>query len=137
MFALAVAVLLLCLVAIALRPRPRQHFKRRPITPPAETHGFNRKKPEWVAHAVVRLKALMPHSSCRHVAIAFNNRYAHKGETVGKTYVAGISKRRALAILSLRKKLKNREPASGRDADKKRHRNAVRTSGNPTRIGAD
>lgn len=113
MLVFVTVAVLLCLLAVWLQLKPRQHFKRRPLALPPQNHGFNRKKPEWVAHAVVRLKALMPHSSCRHVAIAFNARYAHKGESVGKTYVARIFKRRALAILSLRKKLKNRVTRQG------------------------
>lgn len=67
-----------------------------------------RPKPKWVTGAVIRLCALMPHDGCRKIAATFNRVHGHRGETVGKSYVAGIAKRRALAILGLRRKLKNR-----------------------------
>lgn len=67
-----------------------------------------RPKPKWVAGAVIRLCALMPHDGCRKIAATFNRSNAHRGETVGKSYVASLAKRRALAILSLRHRLKNR-----------------------------
>jgi hypothetical protein len=59
-----------------------------------------RPKPKWVAGAVIRLCALMPHDGCRKIAATFNRAHAHRGETVGKSYVASLAKRRALAILS-------------------------------------
>ena len=55
----------------------------------------------------------MPHAGCRQIALAFIARYGHKGESVGKTYVATVIKRRALKILNLRKKLKNRVTRQG------------------------
>lgn len=115
----SLVLLLLAIVVFALlvwlassKPTPLT-VRRRALTPEAARHGFNRKKPEWVPRALVRLKALMPHASCRHIEKAFNARFAHKGETVGKSYVAQTVKRRAVAILGLRRKLKNRATRQG------------------------
>jgi transposase InsO family protein len=109
----ALLFLLLTVVGwIRLRTRPRA-LRRRPGTPKPDQHAFGRKKPEWVARTVVRLKAVMPHAGCRQISIAFNTRHGHKGESVGKSYVATVIKRRALAILNLRKKLKNRVTRQG------------------------
>ena len=55
----------------------------------------------------------MPHAGCRQIANTFNRQHAGKGESVGKTYVANLAKRRALTILSLRRKLKNRATKAG------------------------
>jgi putative transposase len=55
----------------------------------------------------------MPHEGCRKIASTFNRLHRHKNESVGKTYVASLAKRRALAILNLRKKLKNRVTTEG------------------------
>ena len=95
-----------------LRQFPKA-FRRHPAIPAPGTHAFNAKKPEWVPKAVVRLRALMPYAGCRHIATTFNSRYGHKGETVGKTYVASVIKRKALSILNRRKKLKNRATKQG------------------------
>ncbi len=102
-------------LAAVLCPRAyaRPRFNRRPMKQRAESHGFGRKKPKWVPSAVIRLCALMPHAGCRQIAHTFNRQQAGKGESVGKTYVASLAKRRALAILSLRRKLKNRATKQG------------------------
>ena len=102
-------------LAAVLCPRAyaRPRFNRRPMKQRAESHGFGRKKPKWVPSAVIRLCALMPHAGCRQIAHTFNRQQAGKGESVGKTYVASLAKRRALAILSLRRKLKNRAAKQG------------------------
>jgi len=114
MLALGVLLFLLLTVVawIRLRTRPRA-IRRRPAIPKPDRHAFGRKKPEWVGRDVVRLKALMPRAGCRQVSLAFNARHSHKGESVGKTYVATLIKSRALAILNLRKKLKNRVTRQG------------------------
>src|SRR5690348_16478006 len=83
------------------RAYTRPRLIRRPMKHRTETHGFRRKKPKWVPSAVLRLCALMPHAGCRQIAHTFNRQHADKGESVGKTYVADLAKRRALAILSL------------------------------------
>lgn len=114
MFALWVLFFLLLITVawVRLRARPRAH-RRRPAVPKPDQHAFSRKKPAWVGRAVVRLKAVMPHAGCRQISLTFNARHGHKGESVGKSYVATVIKRRALAILNLRKKLKNRSTRQG------------------------
>lgn len=47
------------------------------------------------------------------VAAAFNARHVKRGETVGKTFVAGELKRHAARVLMLRKKIKNRMRCQG------------------------
>ena len=114
MLALAALAFLVCLLLCYWRLSPQAgQVKRRPMAQPPNTHAFNTRKPEWVPRAVIRLKALMPDAGCRQIANAFNRRYAHKLESVGKSFVAGVVKRRALAILHLRKKLKNRATRQG------------------------
>jgi transposase InsO family protein len=114
LFAIGVATLVLGALLFVIRwirGEARRDFRRPRPAPTA--HGFNRKKPDWVPKAVVRLKALMPKASCRHVATAFQSRYGHRGESVGKNYVATIFKKRALAIHLLHRKIKNRVTRQG------------------------
>ena len=110
---LLVLVGFLLAVVLCTRAYARPRFNRRPMKQRAESHGFRRKKPKWVPSAVIRLCALMPHAGCRQIAHTFNRQHAGKGESVGKTYVANLAKRRALAILGLRRKLKNRPTKPG------------------------
>lgn len=113
MIVFLLALFLFLLVALVLHARTRPRFFRRPVHPEASSHGFTRKKPEWVKKEVIRLKALMPQESCRTIAHTFNSLYERKGETVGKTYVAYTTKRHAAQVLLLRKKLKNRKRRQG------------------------
>lgn len=111
LFAAGLAIFALISLFVRIRRRPR--FLRRAIHPPPAPHPFARKKPEWVRKDVIHLGALMPGESCRNIAAAFNRRNDRKGETVGKTYVAEVLKRHAVAILRLRKKIKNRPRKQG------------------------
>ena len=88
------------------RPRAK---RRKFETLPAQGHGFQRAKPEWVRKEVLRLEALMPEGS-RKVADTFNFLHAHRGETVGKTFVAELVKKHHEEILRLRQTLKHRKP---------------------------
>ena len=100
-----------------LSAHPRRSAKQK--SPPQGHHSQARveaskpEKPKWAASAVIRLCALMPHTGCRKIAAAFERKYRHTGETVSKSYVANLAKKRALAILNLRKKLKNRATKRG------------------------
>lgn len=110
---LSVLALLVCLVLLRAA-RNRRRVLRQPRHPEPAAHGFARKKPEWVRREVIRLKALMPHEGCRHVARAFNSLYAaRKHESVGKSYVADTVKRQALQVLALRREIKNRRRRQG------------------------
>jgi transposase InsO family protein len=55
----------------------------------------------------------MPKEGCRKIAAAFNRLNAHKGQTVGKSFVAEVSSRNALQIQRLRNRLKNRTRREG------------------------
>jgi transposase InsO family protein len=64
-----------------------------------------------VPEEVIRLKALMPEAGCRLVAATFNRRLGPtRGETVGKSYVAELLRRRAYEVQVLRRRIKNRRP---------------------------
>ncbi|MEE9327440.1 MAG: hypothetical protein V3U71_09110 [Cocleimonas sp.] len=56
-------------------------------TPEAVTTNIiihSQKKPQWVTDEVVRIKALMPHASCRIISLVFNQHFGNR-ESVGKT----------------------------------------------------
>src|SRR5436190_17532584 len=110
---LLVLIGLFLIAVLCAHAYPRPRFNRRPMKQRAEPHAFRRRKAKWVSSAVLRLCALMPHAGCRQIAHTFNRQHAGKGESVGKTYVAHLAKRRALTILSLRRKLKNRATKQG------------------------
>jgi transposase InsO family protein len=111
--ALVTAFVLFLLIGRVLHFRRAPRFFRRPVHPADPSHGFTRKKPEWVRNEVIRLKAVMPHESCRKIAGAFNFRHDRKGETVGKTYVGYTIRRHAVEILRLRRNLKKRKRRQG------------------------
>jgi hypothetical protein len=49
-----------------------------------------------VPEEVIRLKALMPEAGCRLIAASFNRRLGPtRGDTVSKSYVADLLRRRA------------------------------------------
>jgi transposase InsO family protein len=64
-----------------------------------------------VRDEVIRLKALMPAASVRTIATTFNTLWCEKrGETVGKTFVAGVIRAHELDIVRKRAEIKNRRP---------------------------
>jgi len=71
------------------RPVDRSHHGRRKLAL-APTH-FPRtpRKPPWVKHEVLKLKALMPQAGCRAIAQVCNRRHGGRGMTIGKTYAHG------------------------------------------------
>ena len=76
---------------------------KRLSAPDAKTINRNR-KPGWVKMEVLRLLALTRGEvGCRTVAALFNARFAYRGESIGKTYVAQLRKSARYAILQLRK----------------------------------
>ena len=58
------------------------------------------------------MKALMPHSGCRALAVSFNRRFVHKGVSVGKTYVNETIRQSQYEIQVVTKKLKHGKPKS-------------------------
>lgn len=90
------------------RKRKSSH-RHLPAPEEAKRGGRRPPKPEWVRKEVLRLKALM-NEGCRKVADTFNVIHRHRGETVGKTFVANLIRDNAEAILRLRRKLKHHKP---------------------------
>jgi len=74
---------------------------RRALTPP---------KPAWVHREILRLRALLPDHGCRKIAQIFNHLHRRRGESVGKTFVANVLRRRGHEVLRLRRRLKHRRP---------------------------
>ena len=73
----------------------------------------NRRKPQWVVDAVVRLKALQPHISHRMLAAQFNRHYAASRQmTVSSSYVHYTVQAQHLAILRKRREIKSTVPAT-------------------------
>lgn len=72
----------------------------------------SRRKPEWVKHKVIYLKAIMPRLSCRELATTFNRLHAEDSVSVGKTYVSDIMRQHRYAIILQRRELKRRIPRS-------------------------
>jgi len=93
---------------VASSPR-RGRLRARPESPPEPGRGRNRRKPDWVREEVLRLKALMD-AGCRKVADTFNHLHAHRGETVGHSFVAMLVKSEAEKIVRLRREFKHRKP---------------------------
>jgi transposase InsO family protein len=106
--ALILATLVLAAVVLrALRP------ERLPRWRAAKTRRSSIRcppKPAWVAGEVLRLKALMPDSGCRKIAITFNWMHARRGMTIGKTFVASHIRRSQHEIVRLRRELKHKRP---------------------------
>lgn len=55
--------------------QPPRHYRHTAQEDKAGIVRHNRAKPEWVKHEVLRLKALMPHDSCRKIEDCFNRRF--------------------------------------------------------------
>lgn len=112
---LALGILVLSLVLFAYletrgRPAPRRGRRRTRLeSPPEPGHGRNRRKPDWVRAEVLRLKALMD-GGCRKIANSFNHLHAHRGETVGHSFVAMLVKSEAEKIIRIRREIKHRNP---------------------------
>ncbi len=72
----------------------------------------SRRKPEWVVHEVLRLKALIGKAGCRSVAITFNRLHGHGGghASMGKSFVAQAIKRHQYQLACLRREIRNTPP---------------------------
>lgn len=114
MLFLAFPVLLVQMI-IALVKRLRGQspygFRRAIQIESTNTTCRSRAKPAWVKHEVLRLKALMPHGSCRKIADCFNRRFGcARHMTVGKSYVSDTIRRHLYEINVLRRQIKNARP---------------------------
>jgi len=67
-----------------------------------------RRKPDWLRHEVLRLKAHMPQAGCRSIATTFNR--LHPGSSVGKTFVADLITTHQHAITLLRRQIQSTKP---------------------------
>jgi putative transposase len=89
------------------------HYRRVVQAETASTICRSRAKPAWVRHEVLRLKALMPHGTCRKIEDCFNRRFGYTRKmTVGKTYVSDTIRKHRYEIQVLRKQIKNAKPKS-------------------------
>ena len=70
----------------------------------------NRKKPQWVVRAVIRIKALCPSHGCTKIAHSFNRLYAQRGMSVSRSYVAYTIRNHYYEILQYRRAVRKRKP---------------------------
>lgn len=107
------ALFALILLARRLHRKKRQGFGRRPAPDPttvAAPAPLTRKKPDWVVHEVLRLKALMGKQvGCRKVADTFNR--LHAPTRVGKSFVSNTIRNHQYALLNISRDLRNKRPA--------------------------
>lgn len=88
---------------------PRHGYKLSHLT--GDDHRHSPKKPEWLKHEIIRIKALMPQAGCRSIADICNRRFAASRKiTVGKTYVHQILQQHDYEIQILRRNLKHAKP---------------------------
>ena len=112
--------LLLCwrFLATLFIPLASGHFrksdKRKSLmsaTPSSFLPYKNRRKPAWVVHKIIRLKAFDPQASCRGIEQTFNRIYSVKRNmTVSHSFVHGIFQKHAYEVLDLRRRFKRRIP---------------------------
>jgi transposase InsO family protein len=73
--------------------------------------SVNQRKPDWVRHELIRLRAWSPHLGCRKIADAFNRRYElERCESVSKSYVAQVLRKHAHEVTRLQRTVKHRVP---------------------------
>jgi putative transposase len=87
----------------------RHPFARRKAKVLAQSHRPPRqnRKPGWVKTEVLRLLATTRgQAGCRMVAAMFNTRFAYRGESVSKTYVADLRKKCGYDLLQLRRNMR-------------------------------
>jgi putative transposase len=79
--------------------------------PPTQAFRHSPAKPGWVRKEVLRLKALMPHATCRDIAHCFNRRFeARRKMRVGKTFVWEWIRKHRYEIEVLRRRIKSARP---------------------------
>lgn len=91
----------------------RQSNKRKPLklANPTPAPYRNKRKPAWVVHKVIRLKAFHPQASCRSIEQTFNRLYSvNYGMTVSSSYVHYTIQDHYYEILELRRRFKHRIP---------------------------
>ena len=107
------ALLTLARLAKRFHRQSRQGFVRRPASDPTAVDAptpLTRKKPDWVVHEVLRLKALMGKlAGCRKVADTFNR--LHAPDRVGKSFVSNTIRNHQYALLNISRELRDKRPA--------------------------
>jgi putative transposase len=100
----------LILQASLRRPKPAPNLKpclrRRRRSEQSQPHAKNHPKPGWVKAEVLRLLALMSEAGVRTIANTFNAKFASRGESVSKTYVAQLKKKHRYEWMRLRKEFR-------------------------------
>ena len=95
-----------------LRPRP-SYGRRRRVEAMESHRGWHRCKPPEVRAKIIHIKAMGQEPSCREVANAYNRSNAHKGMTVGKTWVSDVIRTSQYEIQVLRSKVRGRRLTPG------------------------
>jgi hypothetical protein len=113
LLALAVRLAAWCLRRLQLLPHTRcgypPPFARRPqACQTTASVAAHRRKPDWLRHEVLRLKAHMPRAGCRAVARTFNR--LHPSVSVGKTFVADLIASHQHEIAELRRQIRAAQP---------------------------
>ncbi len=68
---------------------------------------LRKKKPDWVAKEVIKIKVYLPKAGCRYIADVFNQKF-YNLESVSKSFVAYTIKNHLYEIQILRRKVKSR-----------------------------
>lgn len=103
--------LFLCVLDISQLTATPTAFVRRPkacALAPLDRQIRTRRKPDWLRHEVLRLKAHMPRAGCRAVAHTFNR--LHPDASVGKTFVADLIASHQHEIADLRRQIRSAQP---------------------------
>jgi putative transposase len=113
---IALAALLVMLVSYLTVLQFQRPTTCKPLRPPIIRRSLKQaanstikryRKPGWVITEVLRLLAITRGQvGCRGVAGLFNARFAYRGESVSKSFVAQLRKKNQYAILQLRKCLR-------------------------------
>jgi putative transposase len=111
--ALNAMILLTILMLIAHHSQPRATrarqtpcLRRRNVPKQHQPHAKNQAKPAWVKTELLRLLALMKDAGCRTIANTFNAKFAGRGISVSKTFVAQFKKKSRYDWLRLRKEFR-------------------------------
>ena len=103
-------VLALFVLVFRLHPSKFRIGRRRSQRQFVPGRGFQ-SKPAWVPEEIIRLKTLMPEAGCRLIAANFNRCLGPtRCETVSKSYVADLLRRRAYEVQVLRRRIKKPPP---------------------------
>jgi putative transposase len=89
------------------------HFRPGIAAPAAQTRR-NQPKPAWAISATLHLIAISK-KGCRTVANLFNQKYAHRGITISKSYVSELRKKSKALLVQINRRI--RKPARRKSAN--------------------